>query len=76
MIYNHWKTNKKCLLIKDIYKYCANENIPILIEINNDRKIAEGYSNGISILEIYPQYKDKFLSLYHYIERMAGKWKK
>ena len=58
---------------REVHQYCNRENIPILLEIKNDRKIAEAYSKGISIVEIYPEYKEKFLGLYHEIERRARK---
>ncbi len=56
----------------DVRDYCAEENIPILMEIKNDRKIAEAYSRGIPLIELYPEYGVKFQALYHDIERRAG----
>ncbi|MDZ7262153.1 MAG: ATP-binding protein [candidate division KSB1 bacterium] len=52
-----------------VQEYCQRENIPVLMEIKNDRKIAEAYSNGIPLVEVFPEYKDRFLSLYKEIER-------
>ncbi len=43
-----------------VVKYCKKENIPVLLEIPNDRKIAEGYSRGITLVENRPEWKDKF----------------
>ncbi|OQX88448.1 (4Fe-4S)-binding protein [candidate division KSB1 bacterium 4484_87] len=57
---------------RDVHDYCTRENIPILMEINNDRKIAEAYSRGVPIVELYPEYRDKFLALYQDIERRVG----
>ena len=45
------------------------EKIDILLEIKNDRKIAEAYSRGTSLVEIYPEYRIKFQELYREIER-------
>ncbi|MCI0512602.1 ATP-binding protein [candidate division KSB1 bacterium] len=56
----------------DVWSYCKNENIDILMEIKNDRKIAEAYSRGTPLIELYPEYRTKFLALYHEIERRAG----
>jgi MinD superfamily P-loop ATPase len=56
----------------DVRVYCAKENIPILMEIKNDRKIAETYSRGIPLVVLYPEYRAKFQALYHDIERRAG----
>jgi MinD superfamily P-loop ATPase len=47
-----------------VKNYCNRENIPILMEIPMDRKIAEAYSEGKSIIETMPEYTQKFLTLY------------
>ena len=47
-----------------VKNYCSRKNIPILMEIPMDRKIAEAYSEGKSIIETMPEYKQKFLTLY------------
>lgn len=46
-----------------VIQYCAAEKIPILLEINFDRRIAEAYSRGIPLVEIYPEFKQKFREL-------------
>ncbi len=51
-----------------VKNYCSRENIPILMEIPMDRKIAEAYSEGKSIIETRPEYKQKFLMLYKKIK--------
>jgi MinD superfamily P-loop ATPase len=56
----------------EVQKYCEQGKIDILMEIKNDRKIAEAYSRGMPLVEIYPEYRTKFQSLYHEIERRAG----
>ncbi|AWB10956.1 MinD superfamily P-loop ATPase [Thermodesulfobium acidiphilum] len=43
-----------------VHKYCKKENIPIILEIPDDRRIAELYSNGKIILENLPEYKKCF----------------
>jgi len=55
-----------------VREYCEAENIPILMEIANDRKIAEAYSKGKIIIDIYPEYKERFINLYREIERMVA----
>ncbi|MFC1566671.1 ATP-binding protein [bacterium] len=50
-------------------KYCLKENIPILMKIPFDRKIAEAYSKGISIVEAFPEYKKDFENLFNKIRR-------
>jgi MinD superfamily P-loop ATPase len=43
--------------------YCRQENIPILMQIPNDRKIAEAYSRGQMIIDALPQYRKQFREL-------------
>ena len=54
-----------------VVKYCQQENIEVLIQIPNDRKIAESYSRGAMIVEGMPDYKQKFLKLYEDIQSMG-----
>jgi len=54
-----------------VVKYCQKENIEIMLDIPNDRKIAESYSRGKMIIEAMPDYKQKFLKLYEDIKRMG-----
>ncbi|MBU1712749.1 MAG: ATP-binding protein [Proteobacteria bacterium] len=51
--------------------YAEKENLPILMEIPFDRKIAEAYSRGEMIVDVMPEWKEKFLELYHQIEEMS-----
>ncbi len=44
--------------------YCAQENIPILMRIPADRRIAEAYSSGVTIVEALPEYRQRFQKLY------------
>jgi MinD superfamily P-loop ATPase len=52
--------------------YCAEQNLPILMEIPHDRRIAEGYSRGITLVESAPEYTDRFLDMYREIETLAS----
>jgi len=54
-----------------VVKYCQKENIEVMLEIPNDRKIAESYSRGVMIVEALPDYKQEFLKLYEDIKRMV-----
>ena len=51
--------------------YAEQEGIPVLMEIPFDRQIAEAYSRGEMIVEAMPEWKDKFIELYHRIEKIA-----
>jgi MinD superfamily P-loop ATPase len=48
--------------------YCKMQNIPILMEIPFDRKIAELYSQGIPFVESIPEWKANFIQLFNSIE--------
>jgi len=52
--------------------YAGQEDLPILMKIPFDRRIAEIYSRGNMIVESMPEWKDKFLKLYHHIEEIVG----
>ncbi len=56
-----------------VLDYARNENIPVLMEIPFDRKIAEAYSKGDMMVTALPEWKEKFGRLYHDIEAMAGR---
>ncbi|UCE08233.1 MAG: (4Fe-4S)-binding protein, partial [bacterium] len=56
----------------EVRKYCEQQGIKILMEIKNDRKIAEAYSRGMPLVEIYPEYRTKFQALYHEIDGRVG----
>ncbi len=55
-----------------VLRYCDNEEIPILMEILEDRHIAEIYSEGKLIVEALPNYKKDFHNLIEQIK----KWNK
>ena len=49
-------------------EYCGRENIPILLTIPLDTKIAGMYSRGIPLVTGMPEYKQNFIELYEKIE--------
>lgn len=51
-----------------VYEYAESKKLPILLDIPFDRKIAETYSCGKSIVEELPEWKDKFQGIYSDIE--------
>ena len=55
----------------EVVRYCQQENIAVLIQIPNDRKIAESYSRGDMIVEAMPDYKQKFLKLYEDLKKLG-----
>ncbi len=50
-----------------VNQYAEKENIPILMEIPFDKKIAQIYSNGRMIVDELPEYREKFLMLFEKI---------
>lgn len=47
-----------------VTRYAAAEGIPVLMEIPDDRKIAEAYSRGVMMVDAFPDMKEKFQNLY------------
>ena len=55
----------------EVNKYAQKENIPVLMEIPFDRKIAEGYAKSELLIETMPEYKEKFQTLLERILRLV-----
>jgi MinD superfamily P-loop ATPase len=51
--------------------FAAAENLPILMEIPFDRRIAAAYSRGDMVVDVMPQWKAKFLALFDKIQVLA-----
>jgi MinD superfamily P-loop ATPase len=52
--------------------YAESENLPVLLEIPYDRRIAEAYSRGEMIVAAMPEWKTKFVELYEKIRRLVN----
>ena len=48
----------------DVLRYCQNQCIDVLLEIPNDRRIAEAYSRGEMMVDVMPDYRNKFIRLF------------
>ena len=54
-------------------QYCHDENIDVVFEVPDDRRIAEAYSVGKMIVDILPDYKKDFAGLYESVsKRLKG----
>ena len=53
-----------------VHQYCERENIDIVLEIPDDRRIAEAYSRGCLITDVIPEYKSGFAELYENLTEM------
>ena len=51
--------------------YAEQEDIPVLMEIPFDRRIAEAYSKGKMIVEVMPEWEERFTKLYHQIKEIV-----
>ena len=52
----------------EVDNYCHREDIPILTKIPMDRDLAVAYSRGIPLVVAKPQWRDKFVKLFEFIE--------
>jgi MinD superfamily P-loop ATPase len=53
-----------------VRKYAHQKGLPILMEIPFDRQIAEAYSRGEMLVDVIPEWKDRFLGLHYKIEKL------
>jgi MinD superfamily P-loop ATPase len=53
-----------------VKEYALAMNLPVLMEIPFDRQIAEAYSRGNMIVDVMPEWKEKFQELYEKIEKI------
>ncbi len=56
-----------------VRRFAEKEDLPILMEIPFDRRIAEAYSRGENIIEALPEWREAFQRLYTRIEEIVGK---
>lgn len=52
-------------------EFCQRKKLPVLLRIPLQRRIAETYSRGEMLVDIYPEYKQKFRSVISEVERLA-----
>ncbi len=54
-----------------VYEYCAQQGIPILLEIANSRLIAQAYSRGELCSNALPELRAQFLALHERLRALA-----
>jgi MinD superfamily P-loop ATPase len=64
--------NKGGMGDRKVHEYLEKRNIPLLMEIPLDRKIAELYSRGEILAEKMPEWKAKFADMVREIEEMVS----
>ncbi|MFH0784941.1 MAG: ATP-binding protein [Pseudomonadota bacterium] len=57
---------------RKVFDYAEEENIPVLLTIPFDRRIAEAYSRGRNIVEEFPEWREQFLELFRKIEAIIN----
>ena len=57
---------------QNVKAYASRDSLPILMEIPFDRRIAEAYSRGEMIVEMMPEFKEKFVKLYQNIKELVS----
>jgi MinD superfamily P-loop ATPase len=62
--------NKADIGDRGIWDYCKSKNIPILMEIPMDRRIAESYSKGIPFVVENSSYSSQFQELFEKVEKL------
>ncbi len=50
-----------------VERYCVQEGIEILLRIPQDRRIAEAYSRGETLVGAMPQWSNELVAMYHHI---------
>jgi MinD superfamily P-loop ATPase len=55
-----------------VFDYCAKEGIAVLIEIRNDRRIAQAYSRGVLASREIPDLGPRLLDLYQQLGDLAA----
>ena len=53
---------------RQVFDYAARENLPVLLTIPFDRRIAQAYSQGKNIVEEFPEWWERFVTLHRDIE--------
>ena len=64
--------NRADLGTDDTEAYARQENIPVLMKIPFERRIAEAYSRGQLIVDVFPEWKAKFSALTGAIAKMIA----
>ena len=56
---------------EDVYRYCAQENIPLVFELPDDRSIAAAYSRGELAVTAFPELMPRFVELLRVLAALA-----
>jgi len=56
----------------DVDEFCAEAGLPILMRIPFERTIAEGIARGRALVEIHPEYVQRFKQMFAQISQITG----
>jgi MinD superfamily P-loop ATPase len=56
---------------QQVRAFCAAEGIPVLLELPDDRPVAEAYSRGQMAVQVLPEWRKLFLDLWKRMEKDA-----
>ncbi|MFZ7125382.1 MAG: ATP-binding protein [Desulfobacterales bacterium] len=55
-----------------VKRYADREGLPVLMEVPFERRIAEAYSRGDLLVEVFPEWRERFQRLYHDMEGIVA----
>jgi MinD superfamily P-loop ATPase len=58
---------------RGVEEYCEAEEVPVLMCIPLDRRIAEACSEGVPLPSALPEYREKFVALYRRLREEVGR---
>lgn len=61
--------NKYDAVYPKIEEFCERRDIPVLMKIPEERRVAESYSRGEPLVRALPEYKEKFVELFKRISK-------
>jgi MinD superfamily P-loop ATPase len=62
VIINRWGSG-----FTGVEQFCQGAGIPVLLQIPQDREVAEAYSQGHTLLDVRPEWAERLLTLYRSI---------
>ena len=65
--------NRATLGDRAVLEYCSEEGVPVLLEIPNDRRIAQAYSRGELPVGLLPELKPRLLELHAKLRDLSRK---
>lgn len=57
-----------------VARYCEAQNIDIVVNLPDDRRVAEAYSSGEMIVDVLGDYKEQFHRIYEYLQGAKAKF--